>query len=80
MALSEKQTNQLNSMIGRITAEAQYTQKKTQTLALLTQKINFLLQEEPKDPMTEETLSKATIDKIFALISTRFNEKFPVAE
>lgn len=80
MALSEKQTNQLNSMIGRLTAESQYIQKKSQSITLLTQKINFLLQDTPKDPMTEEILSKSTIDKILILITTKFNEKFPVAE
>ena len=78
MALSEKQINQLNSMIGRLAAESQYIQKKSQSITLLTQKINFLLQDTPKDPMTEEILSKAVIDKIFILIIARFNEKFPI--
>jgi len=78
MALSEKQANQLNSMLGRLTAESQYIQKKSQSITLLNQKIQFLLQDSPKDPMTEELLSKATIDKIFTLITAKFNEKFPV--
>jgi len=78
MVLSETQINQLNSMTGRLTAEAQYIQKKSQSITLLTQKIQFLLQDSPKDPMTDEILSKETIDKIFTLITAKFNEKFPV--
>jgi len=78
MILSETQQNNLNQMTGRLTAELQTIQNKSKSIQTLMQKIQYISIDKPTNPMTEKSLTDVQIIEILDLITTRFNEKFPV--
>lgn len=77
MTLTDKQQKQLDIINGRLNAELQLMARKQKSIQILQQKINYISQEDPKDIMSEEPVSKAAIDKIFAMIISRANDRFP---